>query len=82
MTPEERFQKIENALAHASELQAQHAELHRQHAAEILALAEVQKQLGLAVLATNKTVALLATKVDVLADSIAKFLKGNRPNGH
>lgn len=35
MTPEEQFMKIENALRHAAEIQAQHAEAIAQHAGAI-----------------------------------------------
>jgi len=45
MTPEEQFMKIENALRHAAEIQAQHAELIAQNKAAIRDLIVISRSL-------------------------------------
>jgi len=82
MTPEERFQKIENMLQTLTEHQVQHAEAIRKHDQaiqkhdeEMAELREMHTKLAMAVGETNK-------QVRAMAENIDRFLKGNRPNGH
>lgn len=88
MTPEERFQKIENALQALSEHQAdfesdlaafrkESAEYRKTQAAEIAELREMHKMLGVAIGETNKQVRTMGEKIDKLVD----VLRGERPNG-
>lgn len=84
MTPEERFQRIENALATMAENQAKHdediSELRRLHMSLVVAQLKTNEQLTVLTEGIGKlalSLGQMAGEMDEFRKAIERFLQGN-----